>query len=159
MLLALPVFGLAGFSWLASASSLVAIQFSMIATRACEFATAKPARETLYTVVSREEKYQAKGFIDTFVYRGGDMVGAWLFLGLRTLFVPAEADAGAAPSAGHAQSGTALVGVAVGLCFTAAAFVLGRRQEALAKAVAGREVPSAPAPTSSTSLESGERRA
>jgi AAA family ATP:ADP antiporter len=37
----------------------------------------RPARETLFTVVSREDKYKAKGFIDTFVYRGGDVVGAW----------------------------------------------------------------------------------
>ena len=37
----------------------------------------RPARETLFTVVSREDKYKAKAFIDTFVYRGGDVVGAW----------------------------------------------------------------------------------
>lgn len=38
----------------------------------------RPARETLFTVVSREDKYKAKAFIDTFVYRGGDVVGAQL---------------------------------------------------------------------------------
>jgi AAA family ATP:ADP antiporter len=36
----------------------------------------KPAREVLFTVVSREEKYSAKSFIDTFVYRTGDAIGA-----------------------------------------------------------------------------------
>jgi hypothetical protein len=36
----------------------------------------RPARETLFTVVSREDKYKSKAFIDTFVYRGGDVVGA-----------------------------------------------------------------------------------
>jgi AAA family ATP:ADP antiporter len=36
----------------------------------------KPAREVLFTVVSREEKYSAKSFIDTFVYRTGDALGA-----------------------------------------------------------------------------------
>ena len=36
----------------------------------------RPARETLFTVVPREDKYKAKAFIDTFVYRGGDVVGA-----------------------------------------------------------------------------------
>ena len=36
----------------------------------------KPAREVLFTVVSREEKYSAKSFIDTFVYRSGDALGA-----------------------------------------------------------------------------------
>jgi AAA family ATP:ADP antiporter len=139
MLLALPLFAVGGFAWLASAGSLLAIKFSMIATRACEFATAKPARETLYTVVSREEKYQAKGFIDTFVYRGGDMVGAWVFHGLKLLL---------------AQGGTAWVGVPLATGFTAAAFVLGRRQEALAQAVDARESPS----TAAAPLESSERR-
>jgi ATP:ADP antiporter, AAA family len=28
-------------------------------------------------VVSREDKYKSKAFIDTFVYRGGDVMGAW----------------------------------------------------------------------------------
>jgi AAA family ATP:ADP antiporter len=36
----------------------------------------RPARETLFTVVSRADKYKSKAFIDTFVYRGGDVVGA-----------------------------------------------------------------------------------
>jgi AAA family ATP:ADP antiporter len=45
--------------------------------RAANFAIARPARETLFTVVSREDKYKAKNFIDTFVYRTGDQIGAW----------------------------------------------------------------------------------
>jgi AAA family ATP:ADP antiporter len=36
----------------------------------------RPARETLFTTVSRSERYKAKAFIDTFVYRAGDVVGA-----------------------------------------------------------------------------------
>jgi AAA family ATP:ADP antiporter len=36
----------------------------------------RPARETLFTVVSREEKYKAKALIDTFGYRTGDALGA-----------------------------------------------------------------------------------
>jgi AAA family ATP:ADP antiporter len=38
----------------------------------------RPARETLFTVVPREDKYKSKAFIDTFVYRGGDVIGAQL---------------------------------------------------------------------------------
>ena len=47
------------------------------AFRATQRAIARPARETLFTVVNREEKYKSKAFTDTFVYRGGDVVGAW----------------------------------------------------------------------------------
>jgi AAA family ATP:ADP antiporter len=36
----------------------------------------RPARETLFTTVPRADRYKAKAFIDTFVYRGGDVVGA-----------------------------------------------------------------------------------
>ncbi len=35
-----------------------------------EYAISKSAREVLFTVVSREEKYKAKNFIDTAVSRG-----------------------------------------------------------------------------------------
>jgi len=46
---------------------------------------ARPARETLFTVVSREDKYKSKAVTDTFVYRGGDLIGAWTETGLRSL--------------------------------------------------------------------------
>src|SRR5690606_18135725 len=45
-------------------------------TRAVQRGLTRPAREALFPVVSREEKYKAKAFIDTFVYRAGDVVGA-----------------------------------------------------------------------------------
>ena len=53
--------------------------------RACEFAIGKPAREILYTVVSRQERYKAKNFIDTVVSRGSDVVSTWSHAGLRGL--------------------------------------------------------------------------
>jgi AAA family ATP:ADP antiporter len=31
----------------------------------------------LYSVVTPEEKYKSKNFIDTAVYRGGDLIGTW----------------------------------------------------------------------------------
>lgn len=46
--------------------------------RAAERAIARPARETLFTVVRPEEKYVSKPAIDTFVYRGGDVLGSTL---------------------------------------------------------------------------------
>jgi hypothetical protein len=45
--------------------------------RAGNFAVARPTRELLYTVVSRADRYKAKSFIDTFVYRLGDQIGNW----------------------------------------------------------------------------------
>ena len=53
--------------------------------RAAGFSLLRPAREILFTVLRREDKYKAKSFIDTFGYRAGDQVGAWSYKGLHEL--------------------------------------------------------------------------
>jgi ATP:ADP antiporter, AAA family len=73
----LPITVLLGFVGLAIAGSLAALIVFEAAFRAVQRAIMRPARETLYTVVSREDKYKSKAFIDTFVYRAGDVAGAW----------------------------------------------------------------------------------
>lgn len=72
----LPLTVALGFIGLALVASLAALITFEAAFRAVQRAIMRPTRETLYTVVSREEKYKAKAFIDTFIYRGGDVVGA-----------------------------------------------------------------------------------
>lgn len=57
---------------------------------AAKYALARPSRETLFTVLSRDEKYKAKSLIDTFVYRAGDTAGAGADAGLAAV-VPALA--------------------------------------------------------------------
>ena len=66
---------------------LAVLALVQILLRISNFATAQPAREALYTVVEREVKYKSKSFIDTFVYRLGDSLGAWAFLGILKLQV------------------------------------------------------------------------
>ena len=72
----LPVTVALGFIGLAIVGSLAALIVFEAVFRALQRAITRPARETLYTVVSREDKYKSKAFIDTFVYRGGDVAGA-----------------------------------------------------------------------------------
>jgi ATP:ADP antiporter, AAA family len=72
----LPITVAAGFIGLAVVGSLAALIVFEATFRAVQRAITRPARETLYTVVSREDKYKSKAFIDTFVYRTGDVVGA-----------------------------------------------------------------------------------
>ncbi len=72
----LPITAALGFIGLAIATSLVVLVIFEATFRAVQRGLVRPARETLWTVVSREEKYKAKAFIDTFIYRGGDAVGA-----------------------------------------------------------------------------------
>jgi len=73
----LPVTVALGMIGLAVVGTLAALIFFEAAFRAVQRAIMRPARETLFTVVSREDKYKSKAFIDTSVYRGGDVVGAW----------------------------------------------------------------------------------
>jgi ATP:ADP antiporter, AAA family len=65
-----------GYVALALIGTLVALAIFDAVFRATQRAIMRPARETLFTVVSREDKYKSKAFIDTFVYRGGDAIGA-----------------------------------------------------------------------------------
>lgn len=72
----LPLSTALGFAGLAMVGSLAALIAFEATFRAVQRAIMRPARETLFTVMSREDKYKSKAFIDTFVYRGGDVAGA-----------------------------------------------------------------------------------
>jgi len=81
VLVILPALTLLGCAILGVRPTLSAMVAFQVARRACDYGVAKPAREVLFTVVSREDKYKAKTFIDTFVYRTGDALGAGVFGG------------------------------------------------------------------------------
>ncbi|WP_331074302.1 NTP/NDP exchange transporter [Longimicrobium sp.] len=72
----LPITAALGFLGLVLVASLATLVVFQAAFNAVDRALMRPARETLFTVVSRADKYKSKAFIDTFVYRGGDVVGA-----------------------------------------------------------------------------------
>jgi AAA family ATP:ADP antiporter len=75
----LPALSLAGFAALASMPSLSLLAAFQVLRRAMNYAISRPAREVLFTVLPREDKYKAKSFTDTFVYRAGDQIGAWVY--------------------------------------------------------------------------------
>jgi AAA family ATP:ADP antiporter len=91
-----PALGVLGFGILAAAPSLWTIGLFQSIRRTAHYGLERPGRDVLYTVVSREEKYKSKGFIDTVVYRGGDALAGWAFAGLASLGLasPALAAAG-----------------------------------------------------------------
>ena len=72
----LPVVVALGFVGLAISGTLVALIALEATFKAVQRGIMRPARETLFTVLPRDQRYKAKAFIDTFVYRGGDAVGA-----------------------------------------------------------------------------------
>ena len=73
----LPALTILGFTTMGIKPMLAVLVIFLTLRRAGNFAIARPARETLFTVISREDKYKAKNFIDTVVYRVGDQIGAW----------------------------------------------------------------------------------
>lgn len=72
----LPLTAALGFIGLAVVGSLAVLVAFEATFRAVQRGIMRPARETLFTVVSRADRYKSKAFIDTFVYRGGDVLGA-----------------------------------------------------------------------------------
>ena len=86
-LLFLPVVSLIGFLGIALWPGLVVYVSFSVLRRVGEYALSKPAREVLFTVVSREEKYKAKNFIDTAISRAGDASTGWLVSGIKALGV------------------------------------------------------------------------
>ncbi|HNK13502.1 MAG TPA: hypothetical protein PLZ20_03030, partial [Nitrospira sp.] len=86
-LLFLPAVSLVGFLGIALWPGLVVYVVFSVLRRVGEYALSKPAREVLFTVVSREEKYKAKNFIDTAISRAGDASTGWLVSGIKALGV------------------------------------------------------------------------
>ena len=116
-LAALPLVSMIGFSTLAVFPTLAVLVAYQVIRRAGNFAFARPTREVLFTVVPREDKYKAKSFIDTAIYRLGDQVGAWSYAGFGLL--------------GLAMPGIAVVAVPLSLIWLINAVWLGRKQNSL----------------------------
>lgn len=115
----LAIVTMAGFAAIAVAPVLAAVISFQALKRATEFALSNPARETLFTVVTREQKYKSKSFIDTAVFRGGDAVSGWVYTGLREL--------------GLALAGIAWVAVPIAALWAVLLLRLGRMQTRLAE--------------------------
>ena len=78
----MPLLSVLGFAGLAAFPGIgVFIAFQVIRS-VSNYALTRPAREVLFTAVSREDRYKTKNFIDTVVYRAGDQVAAWSYAGL-----------------------------------------------------------------------------
>jgi AAA family ATP:ADP antiporter len=81
----LPALGLVGFAAIGFAPVLAVLIAFQILRRAADYAIARPAREMLFTVLTREAKYKSKNFIDTVVFRSGDAASGWVYAALKSL--------------------------------------------------------------------------
>jgi AAA family ATP:ADP antiporter len=119
-----PLLLATGFVALGIAPALGVLVVVQVIRRAGNYAITRPAREMLYVVLGREEKYKAKNFIDTVVYRTGDAISAWLYAGLRSL--------------GVGISAIAFIAVPLALVWAWLGFGLGKQQNNLAKPHEGK---------------------
>jgi AAA family ATP:ADP antiporter len=119
-LIILPALSVAGFAALALAPTIAIVVLFQVLRRAGNFAVARPTREVLFTVIPREDKYKAKSFIDTVVYRAGDQIGAWSY-GLLSVL-------------GLGMTEIAIVAIPISVAWAVNSWWLGRKQEAAATA-------------------------
>lgn len=98
---------------LVAAPTLVALAIFQVLRRIGNYAITRPSREMLYTIVDRETRFKAKPVIDIVVYRGGDMVTAWMFTFL-------------AKGLGLGLAGIAFVISGIAVTWAATALYLGR---------------------------------
>mgnify|MGYP006994848389 CR=1 FL=1 len=110
---------LVGFTALGTWGTLSVFVLFQVLRRAGEYAFGRPAREVLFTVVPPEDRYKAKNFIDTFVYRGGDQIGAWSYAGLS--------------AAGLAAGTISLMAAPMSFLWLGMAYWLGRRNVRMEK--------------------------
>ncbi len=115
----LPIVSVIGFALLAANPVFIIIAALQVTRRSLTFGLAKPTNDMLYTVVSREERYKAKNFTETALYRGGDLVGAWA---VRMM-------------AGLGLSGISLVCVPIAVIWTVIAIWLGKDYKRRDKAI------------------------
>jgi ATP:ADP antiporter, AAA family len=116
MLVSIPLlmtFGYALFAIVPVFSVLVVV---LAVRRIGEYAITRPCRDSLFTVVTREEKYKAKSLIDTFVYRGGDALSASVYKALTG-------------GMGLGPSGVGWFGAAISAIWLVLSFNLGKAQE------------------------------
>lgn len=117
----MPLVTTVGLLLLGAMPVIAVLAAFQVLRRAGDYALTRPAREVLFTVVPRVEKYKSKNVIDTVVYRGGDALGGWVFAGLTSL--------------GFGLAGVAYVGAAIALAWFVLALWLGREENRYAKAM------------------------
>lgn len=118
-----PVAVAGGFLALGLWPTLWTLVVVQVLYRAGRYGLAKPAREVLFTVLPREEKYKSKAFIDAAVYRGGDLVSGWIYAGLAFL--------------GLTVGPIALVALPAGILWAVISLRVGRTGEKLALELEG----------------------
>jgi AAA family ATP:ADP antiporter len=115
----LPAASILGFGLLGAFPLIAVFVAVQVARRAGNYALARPSREVLFTVIPSEDRFKAKNFIDTVVYRTGDQVGVWTSTMLTTI--------------GLSVASTAYAAVPISIVWLLVSLWLGKQQDSRAK--------------------------
>jgi len=116
MLVSVPLIMTLGYALFALVPTFMVLVVVLAVRRVGEYSITRPCRDSLFTVVTREEKYKAKSLIDTFVYRGGDALSSQLYRGITQ-------------GLGGGPAMVGWCGAAISAAWAVLALVLGRAQE------------------------------
>ena len=112
----IPALMVGGWVVVALSPVLAVLIGLQVTRRAGNYAITRPGREMLFTAVDAETRFKAKPVIDIVVYRGGDVVTAWLYTALTTTL-------------GLGLAGIALVAAAFAAAWAGAGVYLGRKYD------------------------------
>lgn len=88
-LFVLPVIALGGYGFLALAPALGVVRVAKILENSTDYSLQNTARQALFLPTSREAKYKAKAAIDSFFWRGGDVLSSLLvYAGVQLALTP-----------------------------------------------------------------------
>jgi ATP:ADP antiporter, AAA family len=116
----LPIVSIIGFALLAMNPVFIVMAALQVVRRSLTFGFAKPTSDMLYAVVSEDAKYKAKNFIETVIYRGGDVFSTWTIKSL----------------AGFGISGISLICIPIAVIWTGLSLWIGREYKRRDQAIA-----------------------
>jgi AAA family ATP:ADP antiporter len=111
-----PLLMVGGWLVVAASPALGMLIGLQIARRAGNYAITRPGREMLFTIVDTETRFKAKPVIDIVVYRGGDVLNAWLYTAITATL-------------GVGLAGVALISAVICAAWAGAGVFLGRKYD------------------------------
>ena len=111
----LPLALVFGLGLLVVAPVLISFFIVQVLQRSIAYGIASPTEKVLFTVVTREQKYKAKNFIDTVVTRGGDVTASSIYASVLTL--------------GYSGDFITLCALPIAVIWMGVGFFLGREQQ------------------------------
>lgn len=112
----IPALMVAGWVVVALSPVLAVLIGLQVARRAGNYAITRPGREMLFTAVDTETRFKAKPVIDIVVYRGGDVITAWLYTALTATL-------------GLGLAGVAAIAAVIAALWAGAGIFLGRKYD------------------------------